>query len=422
MVRIANRQTLAWAVLLVAFSLCLGLTIAVPLGVGAYREQSRVALKLRVQTNEGTLGVVSTEGDRDFLAVSDPPQTRDAAITLITARTDNGLVQVFSPDESELVGRIQVYADTTLDIRRAVTPRFQTSSGWQALALRLSAGRIRLSIPEDGGRRPTEVVIQTPQGQVTVRAAGQYSVETSATAMYVSVFDGQATVESEATALTLQANQLATLDASGLHGPLSTERNLVHNGNFSSGLMDWITGAWQVERPDQPAGTTTLVSVDEEPALRFQRVGIGHADTSVFQILDQDVTDFKSLRLSLTMRFNQQSLPVCGSLGTECPLTARLEYEDTFGQTKAWQQGLYAVGTVSADSPDSCAVCGPPLNLNRHWRVSGLGQVVFFDSENLLERLDQEGIRPSRIKRLYLIAAGHTFEVDVIEVALIAQE
>lgn len=418
----ANRQSLAWAVLLIAFGACLGLTIAVPLSIGAYREQARVALKLRVQTNEGTLGVVAPEGDRDFLAVSDPPQTRDAAITLITARTDNGLVQIFSPDESELVGRIQVYANTTLDIRRAVTPRFQASSGWQAVALRLDDGRIRLSIPEDGGRRPTEVTIQTPQGQVAVRAAGQYSVEASTEAVYVSVFGGQAILDSGAGTLTLQSNQLGTLDAAGLHGPLSTERNLVQNGNFSASLTDWITGAWQVERSDQPAGETTLVAVDEEPALRFKRQGVGHADSSVFQILDQDVTDFKSLRLSLTMRFSQQSLPVCGSLGTECPLTARLEYEDTFGQTKAWQQGLYAMGTVSAGSPDSCAVCGPPLNLNRHWRVSGLGQVVFFDSENLLERLDQEGIRPSRIKRLYLIAAGHTFEVDVIEVALIAQE
>ena len=417
-----NRQRLTWMILMGAFGLCLALTVAVPVGINAFRERARKALELRVQTNEGTLGVVAPEGDRDFLAVTDPPQTRDSAFTLITARTDNGLVQIFSPDGSELVARLQVYSDTVIEIKRATTPRFRSSSARQWLEFNLLHGRVRLTIPENGGRRPLQVKAETTQGNVEILAPGQYSLEVSPTAAFISVFAGEATLQTAADTLRLQANQLGALDASGIHGPLSTERNLVVNGNFSAGLDQWVVGGWQVERTDQPAGETTLVEVEGEPALRFQRDGFGHSDASVWQILNQDVTDFKSLRLSLTMRLAQQSLPVCGSVGTECPLTVRLEYEDALGQTKAWQQGLYAVGTISAESPDSCAVCGFPLNLNRHWRVSGLGQVVFFESDNLLERLEQEGIRPNRLKRLFLITAGHTFAVDVIEVALNAQE
>lgn len=418
----ANRQRLAWALVLASFFTCLAITIAVPVGYAALRERARAPLTLRVQTNQGTLGVISPQGDRNFLAVTDPPQEVLPPMTLITGRNDTGLLEIFSPDETQFVARLQLYGDSFLVVDRAAAPRFNASSLPHQLSLNLISGRLRLIQPPDADARPLGVNLQTPHGWIEIRQPGQYAVEASNTSSLIAVLSGEATLHAGEATLPLASNQLGVLDNVGLHGPASTERNLLLNGAFTDDLNHWIVGAWRVERPEEPSGETQLALVNDEPVLRLKREGIGHADISITQLLDQDVTDFQSLRLSLTMRFQQQSLPVCGSLGTECPLTVRLEYDDIFGQAQAWQQGIYAQGVPSTDAPDICVVCGPPLNLNRHWPANGLNQVVFFDSDNLLERLEQEGIRPSRIKSVSLIAAGHTFEVDVIEVALLAQE
>jgi hypothetical protein len=49
-------------------------------------------------------------------------------------------------------------------------------------------------------------------------------------------------------------------------------------------------------------------------------------------------------------------------------------------------------------------------------------QQVFFESDNLIERLGQQGILPSRLQSLTLIASGHSFVSNVAEVALMAEE
>jgi hypothetical protein len=66
-----------------------------------------------------------------------------------------------------------------------------------------------------------------------------------------------------------------------------------------------------------------------------------------------------------------------------------------------------------------CVACPPPLN--EHQQVP-YEQLVFFESENLLERLGQLDILPRQIKTITLIVSGHEFETEVVDVALIAEE
>jgi hypothetical protein len=160
------------------------------------------------------------------------------------------------------------------------------------------------------------------------------------------------------------------------------------------------------------------ISVDE-PGVRFRRVGLGHADAGLRQIIDEDVTDFDSLQLLISMEVSEQSLGVCGERGSECPLIVRIEYVDVNGVDQTWQQGFYTSGEISPVTPDVCVACAPPLN--EHQRVP-FDQLVFYESENLLERLGQLDILPRHVKSIMLIASGHTFDTQVVDVALLARE
>jgi hypothetical protein len=94
---------------------------------------------------------------------------------------------------------------------------------------------------------------------------------------------------------------------------------------------------------------------------------------------------------------------------------------DQNGQSQVWQQGVYATGAPSTDAPNFCSVCGYPLNQNEHWGANRVGEVVFYESPNLIDLWAQDGISPVTIKSISLIAAGHTFTYDVIDIGLVAE-
>jgi hypothetical protein len=97
----------------------------------------------------------------------------------------------------------------------------------------------------------------------------------------------------------------------------------------------------------------------------------------------------------------------------------RIEYVDVNGVDQTWQKGFYASGNVGPDTPDVCVACPPPLN--EHQRVP-FGQIAFYESENLLEKLGQIGVSPAKIKSITVIASGHSFESQIFDLSLIAVE
>ena len=220
--------------------------------------------------------------------------------------------------------------------------------------------------------------------------------------------------------LQLSTDQRAVTSADGSPiGPLDTERNLIVNGDFGRGQEKWVLLAPNVELNGQPETEVNFLTETDEPSISFRRVGIGHADAGMRQVVNQDVTDFESLQLLVSMEVSEQSLGVCGEQGSECPLIIRIEYVDINGVDQTWQQGFYSVGEISEVTPDVCVACAPPLN--EHQQVS-FNQLVFYESENLLEKLGQVGILPSQIKSITIIASGHTFDTEVVDVALNAKE
>jgi hypothetical protein len=415
-----SRQRLAWLILWVSFFSFVALLGGAVFGLATYLRGSTRPLAIVAQANQGTIVVLQNGSGSRAIRVGDLPQPVAVNEQLQTSGPDTGLMLIYSPDGSELLGRVQLYGNSNLSIERASSPRFRFNPEGQRVWLRLSSGRLQLTL------LPTSspgllVNVTTPQVNSAMAAAGQYSFAVNNADSQVAVQEGQASLVAAGQSLTINANQRAIVPTGDPPlGPLDPERNLVRNGDFDQGFAEWVQLAGSVELADQPPAEVGITVVIGEPAVRFARQGVGHADVSIRQVIDQDVTDYQSLRLQITMRLEEQSIGVCGVQGSECPLTVAIEYEDDSAASRTWQQGFYASGQINADTtPDVCRFCAPPLN--EHLRLP-LNQLVFYESENLLEQLARQGISPRRIKNVWLIAAGHAFAVDVVEVGLIAVE
>lgn len=414
-----GRERLAWGVLLVSFGIWLALVISVPLLGSRFVQTATRPLQVAVQANYGT---VRWEGERRSAAIfgGDPAVIFNEPGLVLTNVTDAATVLIYTPDLTQLVARLQVYTNTAVDVLAANAPRFSLSSNNQRLEMDLQNGRLRVKVLE-GESRPLEVTIHTPQGTVWFDRPGDYAVEVDNVAAQVVVLEGEAHLEREGAALVLGPAQRGVLGLTGAPtGPLSTERNLVRNGDFLNDLEGWEKLAWHVERDDQPVGKIEIVDTSGDTALRLHRVGEGHADSGVHQLINQDVTDYVALRLEISLRLLNQTLQVCGSVGSECPLTVEIWYTDINGNEQVWRQGFFASGTPGGQgTPAVCISCGPPRP--EHEQIPA-GQFAFYRGE-LLELLAQHGMAPpSRIKSIYLIAAGHSFDVEVLDVSLIGEE
>ena len=414
-----NRQRLAWFFLLGSFVICAVISIATPILISQGIQRATRPLNIEAVANQGTIGIFHEDIGTQALFAGEPARMLDVGNRILTNVTDSALLVIYPPDYARILARIQLYGNTDLSIEQATVPRFQASDALPKMVITLISGRIRLSVPPEQ-TRPFLILVKTPQAETELVHTGQYSFTVTNSQTELSVQEGQAAISAASQTLTLNTDERAVVATTNPPtGPLSTERNLLQNGDFNLDLLQWVVLEWTVERPDQPSGDLGVQNRIGEPTLVMRRLGLGHADTGVRQILDRDVTDFKSLQLIVSMRINEQSLAVCGNRGSECPLMVRIEYEDVNGGVREWQQGFYALGAIASDTPDVCVSCPPPRN--PHAQVTA-GQVSFYESDNLLEKLQQQDIQVAYIRNVSLIASGHTFDVEVIDVALMAAE
>ncbi len=412
-------QHLAWLVLLAAFFLCISLIVLVPVGINAILQGATRSLNVSVQANQGTVGVRQNEGEPAALFAGSEPIALVSGGSVLTNATDTALLLSYTPDNKELIARVQIYGNTNLQMEEASTPRFESSMSPRRIRLLLDVGRMHLAVPQFDGRS-VEIEVTTPQGSISVNDPGQYSVVSTNLETQIAVLQGQAEVTGNGDRLSLLTDQRVIIPTGGaLQGPVDTERNLVVNGDFSQQVDGWVPLASNVEIADQQPVELAVTEFGTEPAIRFKRLGIGHADAGLRQLINQDVTDFDNMILVISMIVTEQSLGVCGEQGSECPLIVRIEYVDENNVDQTWQQGFYAVGDISSATPDVCIACPPPLN--EHQRIT-FGQLVFYESDNLLEQLDLLGILPVQVKSITLISSGHTFDASVIDIALMASE
>lgn len=417
-----ERQRLAWAVLISSFFVCAVITIAIPLTANALVQNLTESLTIFVQANQGTVGLDDTTGDRTALLAGEGGVVIEPGERVLTGGTASALIAVNPPNDEQLLARLQIYSNTDLTLLEAETPRFAVSDRTHSMMLKLDNGRIRLTIPEFG-ERPSQLIITTPQSNITIQSAGQYAIIVNNEETQVTVQTGQLVVTAVDgnDPLALADNQRGVVPTDGSPaGPLETERNLITNGDFSQELNRWTIFPWSVERADQPAGHVRVLDVGNEPRLNISRQGIGQADVQVRQSVNQDVAEVESLRLEVTFRIINQSLEVCGIFGSECPLFLRVNYIDGAGRSNTWQHGFYVFGEPNNDRPDVCTTCD--MVQEPHEKLEHLGQEYFYQVD-LREEIARQGRIPPRfIESFILVFSGHSFEIEVVDIALLASD
>lgn len=418
--RLQQRQRLAWVVLFGGFAVFLSLAIATPLLVRFYLQNSTNLLTILAQSNQGTLTIDNISSPPRAAIPGEAPQTVVTQETVLTDIAASGLLLVYKPRSEDVLTRLQLYSGTTVQITDAKTPRFSLSNNPHIFQFELISGRVRLVVAESR-ERPFQVTVNTPHSAISILEPGEYSIFVNNDITQLTVQQGSAQAQAQGETLTLVSGQRGEVAAESVPtGPFSPERDLVVNGSFAERWSRWTRLSWNVERANQPEGQMEIAEILGENGLQIIRFGEGHADVGMRQVINQDVTDVESLLVEVDLRILDQSLGVCGTVGSECPIFLRIEYDDINGNPQVWQQGFYARGQIGADGPpDVCVSCPPP----RFEHVQApLGQLFFYRTD-IISELQRMGFSPPRrIKNLSLIASGHSFAVEILDISLLVNE
>jgi hypothetical protein len=413
----------AWAVLLTSFFTCISLAVGVPLGVRYYVLHARVPQKVMLEVQRGPLRV-TLAGRGEQVAIDEARDDIPEGTIVATDATAGRLVMHAPGTDDVVVATVQLYDNTEAVLFSARSPRFSASRLPHQVALEVRTGRVRISASNDNSR-PAVVEVQTPHGKATLQE-GRFTIEVSPQATQIIVQEGLADLTG-ATDSTMQLGpaQRAIVTNNGpITGPLPAARNLVTNGDFVDLLEDgWVEGwTWyskDIQEDGEPGGDVQRTEIEGRPVVVITRRGIGHAETGIRQQLDADIRDFSFLQLHLLLRVEEHNVPVCGSLGSECPVMVRVDYKDADGTDQEWLQGFYSLPDASAaGNPPFCVTCGVR---NEHIQVPSSTWYAY-DSPNLIPLISQDSKTPTLITSITVYASGHTYQSTIAEVELIGQE
>ena len=189
-----DRQRLAWIVLLASFTLCMIVTVAVPLGVNAMLQNTKKSLNTIMQANQGTVRVDDASGVSRVVIAGENGLVVEKGARILTDETSTASLLVYPPDNSTSpLARLQIYSRSLVNLEEATAPRFAMSDESQMLRFHLDNGRLQLNVLQDGSRQFT-VIINTPHGQVFVSEPGQDALVVDNMETQVLVQEGQADV------------------------------------------------------------------------------------------------------------------------------------------------------------------------------------------------------------------------------------
>jgi hypothetical protein len=401
-----NPERLAWAILLISFSLFLGILAGVPLGIRAYILSSQRGQYVSLEVQRGTLRVTAA-GRGAPIAIAERYDNVSERTVVTTDLAQGRLIFQAPQEDTPVVASVQLYDNTGATLTFARSPRFSISQLPHKVTLEVASGRVRINVANTEDR-PTVADVVTPHGNIQLRE-GSYEVKVNA-ATEVTVRNGQADIYSNDAVMTLEPSERAIMGGGLINGPLATTRNLVKNGDFQAGLDGWTTYGEQTD-PDQALGEIGIVTDEGREVIQFLREGTNHSEIGIRQDVVYDVRDFGSVELHVAVRIINESIAGfggCGYLGSECPIIIRLDYRDVQGSDRTWQHGFY----IGEPAPD--------------WLTHGWAEQVqqgnwqSYDSGNLMEELTDAP--PARIRRLTIYASGHSFDAMVTEVEILAQE
>ncbi len=400
------RERLAWLVLLLSFATCVGLAVGFPLGVRQFVHAARIKQDVLLEPQQGTPRL-QRRGQGPVVALVGPTWDVPPGTVVTTDESARSLLTIYAPGAEPVpVATVQIYGGTSVILVAARSPRFGSSPLPHEVILEVPRGRVRVAVTPAYGRS-TRVELRTPH-MTAVLDQGSFEARVRETESELAVRNGTAQVTTpggEEAGLTSSQRALARSGPESLT-ILPAERNLVVNGDFTAPLSE----GWEVYHRDvqqEPPGSVTVETFGGRQVARFRRVGQGHAEVGIRQQVNYDVRDFSSLILHLNVMVLEQSLPGCGSLGSECPILVRIDYKDIEGTDRTWYHGFYSVDKAPQDLLNPWDEQIPP----RTW--------YSFEAGNLIEEFEMP---PARIKTIWIYASGWSFDAMVTEVELLAQE
>lgn len=411
-------EVLAWSVLLASFGMCVALGVFIPLAVRAFLTDSTDPAPRILQVQQGTL-LLRRPTSPDFVGIVDQTTDVPDGSEIKADLSTQAVLRIREPGTDADLAIVQLYGNTALVVQAASSPRFDSSPNPHRLDLDIESGRIRVNILPDAGR-PVAASLRAPQGEVTF-SNGTYAVEVTNEELQVTVREGTATVSAQGAQVVVESLQRARVAlGQAPQGGLSSERNLVSDGNFSGGAPP----AWSIEHDLQietePKGTVEFRTFAGRRAAVFERTGfrLSHAETRLVQDISRDVRDAASLTLHFAVLISNQDVPVCGSSGSECPMMVRINYRDASGAEREWTQGFYSVPDPSNVNPLICIYC---TTRNPHTRVTQNSWFTY-DSSNLMDVLTVDDFKPARITRIVFYASGHAYQSAITDVELLVQD
>ncbi len=333
------------------------------------------------------------------------------------------LILFYIPDEPAApIITAQLYGRTELSISYARTPRYAVSELPNEVSLALNqASNMQVSVTANS--RLTQLQAQTSHGIIDMDE-GSFTIAVSPAQTEFSVNSGQASIPDPVSGDNLGLTRLQRIQMTdeGLGNLLIGERDILHsrNGSFDQALEDYWHIYTDKAFAEEASGTVRQTQIGEGVNLiLFSRVGQSHAVTGITQQIDQDIRGATSLRVRTRVRVDTQTLPGCGSLGTECPIMIRLEYvEQDTASLHEWLQGFYAIGNENGN-PVFCQPCAWKA---QHEHVAGLGVWYDYESPDLLPLIRAQGIEPAAIHLIEIYASGHIYGSAIDEIAILIGE
>lgn len=412
----------AWLVLFGAFFVCIALSALVPtLGYQFVRfsaDTQTASLQAIGVTKEGDTPVrVNVPNATLPIAIKEPAPVSEN-YTIVTDKTDSsrGFLTFFDYSTATILPNTRL---TLLEMRR---PRFGWSDQPNLVTVEQAIGTVRYTIPPtwkhegnpDG--RPLQFLVRTPNFDAWLNPGGSYLVNVTDASSEIVVREGNAIVQSRDGSRQRSVGlgqRIVAQSGAPLGDLLPAAKDLLQNGAFTQTITcdpneigPWRCYSDQGGDGGNVNGSIGIVNAGDRRAVQIKRAGSkqNSAITGIRQILDRDVSDFRTLNLSADVRVDNQDLSGGGYQSTEYPLILHLTYKDVNGDQHEYFHGFYAQN--DANNPHENADLIPRA------------QWIPFDSSNLLASLP---FKPFRIVSAEIYASGWDYESYVSNVRLTAE-
>jgi hypothetical protein len=326
----------------------------------------------------------------------------------------------------------------------------------QEIQFRQTAGYVRYDIPDKLGMPYDQVSYQvaiTSGVAIDLSPGGSYSIDVPhyderhppdgpPLIAEVAVRAGSAEVRAPGGSVTARPGEKVRVDAAGAAGaPMRAEWQLIRAGDFScETVQNDHCGPWQrishifdpTVTPDEQKAAFTVYRGcrPETPAFctedqttniaQFFREG-DHSKSygvGISQTLDLDISEYRSLKFSMTTRVIKQSIQNAGIANIECPVTVELWYKQD-SPSDAEQKRSICV--YKDDSDDTSVTSQLSEQLPGGWVYQGVRQNLWHKIEFNLR--DDDLLPDARYLQLIRIYAnGHDYISEVTDISLVATQ